>query len=75
MKKNIVRIMIEVGFILVLFYANLLMGEYDRSGRGFNKGFIWALTDVFTLFNLVIALIAACFAYVVFEYLRKKYFD
>ncbi len=29
--------MIEVGFIIFLFYSNLLMGEFERSGmRGLN---------------------------------------
>lgn len=32
MKKNMWRAVIEVGFILFLFYANLLMGEFERSG-------------------------------------------
>src|SRR5260370_29446340 len=32
MKKNILRAMIEVGFIIFLFYSNLLMGEFERSG-------------------------------------------
>jgi hypothetical protein len=34
MKKNVSRAVIEVGFIIFLFYSNLLMGEYERSGLG-----------------------------------------
>jgi hypothetical protein len=34
MKKNAWRAAIEVGFIVFLFYANLLMGEFERSGLG-----------------------------------------
>ena len=30
--------MIEVGFIIFLFYSNLLMGEFERSGMGQKKG-------------------------------------
>ena len=75
MKQNTLRAMIEVGFIMVLFYANLLMGEYIHSGPGFEKGFVWAFTNIFTLDNFLIALIMAFFAYLVVEYLRKKFFE
>jgi hypothetical protein len=34
MKKNVWRAVIEVGFIVFLFYSNLLMGEFERSGMG-----------------------------------------
>jgi hypothetical protein len=34
MKKNAWRAVIEVGFIIFLFYSNLLMGEFERSGIG-----------------------------------------
>ena len=30
MKKNAWRAVIEVGFIVFLFYSNLLMGEFER---------------------------------------------
>ena len=30
MRKNVWRAVIEVGFIIFLFYANLLMGEFER---------------------------------------------
>ena len=35
--------MIEVGFIVFLFYSNLLMGEFERSGMGQKRGLAWAL--------------------------------
>jgi hypothetical protein len=37
MKKHIWRAVIEVGFIIFLFYSNLLMGEFERSEMGMNK--------------------------------------
>jgi hypothetical protein len=61
MKKNIWRAVIEVGFIIFLFYANLLMGEFERSGMGEKRGVAWALGDVFTAANFGIAMIAANF--------------
>jgi hypothetical protein len=71
MKERISRAAIEVGFILFLFYANLLMGEYERSGMGRTRGLAWALSDILTAPNLVIGIVAALVGYVVFEVLRK----
>jgi hypothetical protein len=71
MKERIVRALIEVGFIVFLFYANLLMGEYERSGMGGRRGLAWAISDILTAPNFEIAIIAALVGYVVFELLRK----
>ena len=63
--------MIEIAFIVFLFYSNLLMGEFTvANGRG--KSLVFALNDVFTSMNFTIAAISALIGYVVFEYLRKK---
>ena len=72
MKKNILRAIIEVGFIVFLFYANLLMGEFERTSAGQKMGWAWAIRDILTTTNFEIAVIAALIGYVVFEYLRKK---
>lgn len=61
-----------MGFIIFLFYANLLMGEYERS-NGLRKSFVIALEDIFTLTNMAIALVAAFVGYAVFEFLRRKF--
>jgi len=73
MKKNIWRAVIEVGFIVFLFYSNLLMGEFERSGLGQKRGLAWAIEDVFTAANFEIAMIAALIGYILFELLRKKF--
>ena len=73
MKKNVWRAVIEIGFIIFLFYSNLLMGEFERSGLGRRKGLAWALVDVFTFANFEIAAIAALVGYVLFEFLRKRF--
>ena len=73
MKKSVWRAAIEVGFIVFLFYANLLMGEFERSGMGRRRGFAWAIEDVFTSTNFVIAMSAALIGYVLFEFLRKRF--
>jgi hypothetical protein len=73
MKKNVWRAVIEVGFIIFLFYSNLLMGEFERSGMGQRNGVAWAIGDVFTAANFEIAMIAALSGYAIFEFLRKKF--
>jgi hypothetical protein len=72
-KNNLWRAVIEVAFIIFLFYSNLLMGEFERSGMGQKRGLAWALGDVFTVANFEIAMIAALIGYVFFEFLRKKF--
>jgi hypothetical protein len=68
----VLRAVVEVAFIIFLFYSNLLMGEFTvANGRG--KNMASALYDVFTGTNLLIALVSAMIGYVVFEYLRKKF--
>lgn len=73
MTKHIWRALIEVGFIIFLFYANLLMGEFERSGMGRTRGWEWAIGDILTVANFEIALVAALIGYVLFEFLRKKF--
>ncbi len=65
------RAVVEVGFIMFLFYANLLMGEFTFTNeRG--KTLRWALNDILTWRNFIIALIAATIGYLVFEVLRRN---
>jgi len=73
MKKNILRAVIEIGFIIFLFYSNLLMGEFERSGMGQKRGLAWAIGDVLTVANFEIAMIAALIGYVFVEFLRKRF--
>ena len=72
MKDSVWRALIEIGFIIFLFYSNLLMGEFSRSGNARGKGLAWAITDIFTAANFVIAAIAALIGYALFEALRKR---
>jgi hypothetical protein len=62
---------IEIGFILFLFYANLLMGEFTRSTRVIHT-LPFALRDVITPENLAIGVVAACLGHGIFEYLRRR---
>jgi hypothetical protein len=65
------RALIEVAFIIFLFYSNLLMGEFNRT-NGLGKSFLVALYNIFTIKNLAIAIVAASIGYVAFEHLRKR---
>ena len=62
----------ETGFIIFLFYSNLLMGEFTASGQGRTKGLAWALGDIFTGSNFLIAAVAALIGYLVVEFLRNR---
>jgi hypothetical protein len=66
-----VRVVIEVAFIIFLFYANLLMGEFTR-GSGQGKTLLFAVKDIFTGVNFLIAVVAALIGHVAFEALRKR---
>jgi hypothetical protein len=69
--KPIWRVVIEVLFIIFLFYSNLLMGEFTGvNGQG--KTFAFALRDIITPTNFLIALVSAFIGYAIFEYLRRK---
>jgi hypothetical protein len=65
------RAMVEVGFIIFLFYSNLLMGEFTQS-NGAGKSLAFAIKDIFTVVNFGVAIFSGLIGYVVFEYLRKR---
>ena len=65
------RALLEVAFIVFLFYSNLLMGEFTVS-NGHGKTLAFALGDIFTFTNFAIAMIAALIGHAVFHTLRKK---
>jgi len=66
------RAVIETGFIIFLFYSNLLMGEFTRSRAAHPASLAAALGDIFTPANFLIAVISALIGYVVVEFLRRR---
>ena len=48
------------------------MGEFERSGMGERKGLLWALSDVLTTHNFMIAILAATVGYFLVELLRTR---
>jgi len=73
MKKKVWRALVETAFIIFLFYSNLLMGEFERSGMGRKMGLAWAVRDILTTENFLIAVIAALIGYILVEYLRERF--
>jgi uncharacterized paraquat-inducible protein A len=73
MNTKIWRALVEMAFIIFLFYSNLLMGEFERSGMGQKRGLLWAVENIFTFDNFEIAVLAAFASYILFEYLRKRF--
>jgi hypothetical protein len=65
------RATVESGFIIFLFYSNLLMGEFTRA-NGQGKSLVFAIEDIFTLTNFVIAVSSGVLGYMAFEYFRKQ---
>jgi len=66
------RTVLEVSFIIFLFYSNLLMGEFTNSGVGQSKGLLWAIQDIFTIANLIIAIVLALIGHLMFDFFRKR---
>jgi hypothetical protein len=72
MGKRGTRALIEVAFIVFLFYTNLLMGEFERSGMARQRGLLWALADILTASNFAIAIVGAAIGYFLIEFLRTR---
>jgi hypothetical protein len=62
----------EAGLIVFLFYSNLLMGEFERSGVGQNKGLTWAIGNIFTASNFAIAVVSALIGHFLIEFFREN---
>jgi hypothetical protein len=70
--KKIFRASAEIAFIMLLFYTNLLMGQFTHSHyaeRG--PGSLPAIYDVVTPMNVLIGLVGAVSGYFVIELFRK----
>jgi uncharacterized membrane protein len=72
MKKSAARAIVEASFIIFLFYCNLLMGQFTHSGLGRVNGFVWAIREIFTLSNFIIAVAGSVVGYVLVELLRSR---
>jgi len=64
------RAIVETGFIVFLFYSNLLRGKFERSGMGDSRGWAWAIGDIFTASNFAIAIVSALIGHFLIEFFR-----
>jgi hypothetical protein len=69
-KLTAIRITVEAGVIVFLLYSTLLMREFTHISEH-RKTLALAVSDIFTLTNLVVAIISGLIGSIVFEYLRK----
>ena len=69
--RSLAWALVEMGAVVFLFYANLLMGEFTRD-RPAGQGLWPALRAVVTPENFAIALVAALVAHLVFGTLRER---
>jgi hypothetical protein len=65
------RIAIEMAFIIFLFYANLLMGQYTHNNVR-HLPLLAAIYDIVTPENLAIAVVCAFIGHTFFEALRRR---
>lgn len=72
LKASVLRALTEAGFIIFLFYTNLVMGEFSHSGIARGRSLLWAIGDVFTATNFAIAVVAALVGYLIVEVLRRR---
>lgn len=68
-RATLYRALLEISFIIFLFYSNLLMGEFNRSSH---KTLSAALHDMVTPTNFMVGLAAALIGYLGFEFVRKR---
>jgi hypothetical protein len=70
-RNSHLRAVVEIAFIIFLFYANLLMGEFTvKAGKG--KTLVAALHDIITPHTMAIAIITAIIGHFGFTLLRQK---
>jgi hypothetical protein len=70
--KRARRAIVEAGFIVFLFYSNLLMGEFERSGLGQSKGLAWAIANIFTSTNCAMAVVSSLIGHFLIEFFREN---
>jgi hypothetical protein len=58
-------------FIIFLFYANLLMGQYTHESIRHGVTLMRAISNIFSVENFVIALICAFIGHSLFDRIRR----
>ncbi len=66
------RTALEMSFIIFLFYSNLLMGQYTRNDTGHVRSLFVALSNIFSIENLAIAVVCAFIGHALFDRIRRR---
>jgi len=61
-----------MGFIIFLFYANLIMGQYTHEHLRQKITLVGAISNVFSLENFSIAVICAFIGHTFFDRIRRR---
>jgi hypothetical protein len=73
MKKNIIRAVAEILSIMLLFYTNLLMGQYlNNSSNANDQSLLKNIINIITPQNIVIGIIGATLGFIIVELANKK---
>jgi hypothetical protein len=72
MKQRWVRPLVEVLSILILFYTNLLMGQYMQSSSHVGKSFWTIAAGVVSAQNFAIGLVGAAAAFLLVEFVNRR---
>jgi len=73
MKVRIIRPMIEILSIMILFYTNLLMGQFLKTSLAVDGHSIWAgIINIITPQNILIGLVGATLAFILVELVNQK---
>jgi hypothetical protein len=66
------RAVVEISFIIFLFYSNLLMGQYVATSNPQNMSLWTAIKNVVTPDDFIVAVVTALIGHLVFEFLRRR---
>jgi hypothetical protein len=71
-RRAVYKALIEIGFIIFLFYSNLLMGQYNLGHNFAQRPILEAIKNICTIDNFGLAVIAAFIGHVAFDRIRRR---
>src|SRR5665213_388228 len=69
----VLRVVVEMGFIIFLFYSNLLMGEFTQTNGAQGKTLVFAIKDIFSVTNFIIAVISALVSHMILSISERSF--
>lgn len=71
-RHAVYRALLEMSFIVFLFYSNLLMGQYNAGHSFSDRPLLVACKNIITFDNFIVGVIAAFFGHVAFDNIRNR---